>query len=235
MIRITFLTLLLTGTSAFISQTRTRASFAVDPLKNAQGSAGPTYFMDEAVSENIIQIQVEPVTEQPEEMKTTPVQKAPKKVVKKGGAHNDGIFTPAVLVAKTIMGDDQLIKFRAKVISYHSDIIKDFVETHKSPFGQTVLTRAFVAFDKNRDGTIDKEELSTITNFLGFSWLQEKQINGIMKRADLDKNGVLDEEEFKKEAPKVFKNESCEISEKERRRSRLSIMRTESYTVCTTP
>merc|ERR1712127_234515 len=158
---------------------------------------------------------IEPMKiETPPATPVAPKKKPVKKVAKKNPAHKDGIFTPAVLVAKEITGADEFIKLRAKIIGYHSDIIKNFVDTHQSPFGQAVLVRAFSVFDKNSDGSIDKDELSIIFNFLGFSWLQDKQINGIMKRADANDNGVLELDEFKSEAPKVLKTNLVKLAKK---------------------
>ncbi|KAL7455042.1 hypothetical protein ACHAWC_006623 [Mediolabrus comicus] len=51
----------------------------------------------------------------------TPKAKAAPK--KKNPAHKEGIFSPLVIAAGTILGPEQLNKIRAKVISLHSDII----------------------------------------------------------------------------------------------------------------
>eukprot|EP00957_Ditylum_brightwellii_P202322 15329651-Ditylum_brightwellii.AAC.1 len=81
-----------------------------------------------------------------------PVRKsAPKKTAmkKKAGSHQEGIFSPAVYIAKTILGEDELNKVRAKAISLHSDVIKSFVETVDSSFGQRALVDMFKVADKN--------------------------------------------------------------------------------------
>merc|ERR1712137_1070615 len=42
------------------------------------------------------------------------------------GPAKDGPFTPAVLAAKVILGEKQLLKLRGKAISYHSQYINEF-------------------------------------------------------------------------------------------------------------
>ncbi|KAL7490413.1 hypothetical protein ACHAWT_000013, partial [Skeletonema menzelii] len=66
-----------------------------------------------------------------------PAKKTPKK--KANAAHKEGIFSPIVVAAGTVLGPEQLNKVRAKVISIHSDLIKSFVGTSDSAFGQAVL------------------------------------------------------------------------------------------------
>jgi hypothetical protein len=118
----------------------------------------------------------------------TPVEKkiqSPKKVApKKGGGavHKEGIFSPAVLAAKAVMGDEQLNKVRAKAISLHSDVIASFVDTHETPTGQAALKTLFAIADKDGNGTICEKELNDALQALGFTWLQEKQVQGIFKR-----------------------------------------------------
>ena len=68
--------------------------------------------------------------------------------------------------------------------------------TSDSAFGQGVLQQLFKLVDADRSGYIDKEELSAALSSLGFTWLKEKQVNGIFKRADANGDGVLDVHEF---------------------------------------
>mmetsp|Transcript_57068 Transcript_57068/g.170095 ORF Transcript_57068/g.170095 Transcript_57068/m.170095 type:complete len:107 (-) Transcript_57068:67-387(-) len=96
----------------------------------------------------------------------------------------------------------------------HSDIIKRFVATADSSFGQTVLVRLFSAADRNGDGKLDEDEVADALRKLGFSWLKEKQVGGIVKRADLDKNGYIDFEEFVREAPKTLKTNLVKLAKK---------------------
>lgn len=141
-----------------------------------------------------------------------------KKMMKKqkvaGAAHKNGIFSPAVLAAKKVIGDENLNKVRAKGISMHSDVIKGFVTTSDSTIGQAALAQLFALADKDGNGKVDKEELAAVMNQLGFVWLKEKQINGILKRADLDGNGTIDFDEFAKEAPKTLKTNLVKLAKK---------------------
>eukprot|EP00555_Chaetoceros_dichaeta_P010496 CAMPEP_0198252630 /NCGR_PEP_ID=MMETSP1447-20131203/3115_1 /TAXON_ID=420782 /ORGANISM="Chaetoceros dichaeta, Strain CCMP1751" /LENGTH=212 /DNA_ID=CAMNT_0043937957 /DNA_START=16 /DNA_END=654 /DNA_ORIENTATION=- len=139
----------------------------------------------------------------------------PKTITKvKGPAHKNGVFTPLVFAAKNIMGDNELKKFRAKMISYHSSIIKEFVDTHKLPVGQTAVIRLFDLMDQNGDGSVDKAELKDGLQSIGFSWLEEKEINGIVRRADANNNEVLEFDEFASEVPKMLKTNLLKLAKK---------------------
>jgi hypothetical protein len=138
---------------------------------------------------------------------------APK--IKAGGAHKkEGVFSPAVLLTKKVVGDDRLNKIRGKVISLHSDVIGNFVETYDTPFGRSVLKSLFEVADVNHNGIIEKDELADALQLLGFSWLQSKQIQGIFQRADLDDNGAIDFDEFMKEAPKTLRTNLIKLAKK---------------------
>ena len=151
---------------------------------------------------------------------TTPETKIKKvdavnKKKKVGGAvHKDGIFTPLVLLGKSVLGEDQLNKIRAKAISMHSDVIKNFVDTHSTPSGQIALSTLYRLADTDRDGTLDKEEIRIALNKLGFDWLKDKQVSGIVKRADLDENGVVDFDEFLEAAPKTLRTNLVKLAKK---------------------
>ena len=136
------------------------------------------------------------------------------KATKKAPAHSGGMFSPLVYLAKDIMGDQELNKVRAKAISLHSNVIKDFVATSETPFGQTVLRNLFSIVDANKDGILDQKEISTALRTLGFTWLKEKQVSGIIKRADADENGVIDLVEFTSEAPKTLKTNLAKLAKK---------------------
>jgi hypothetical protein len=141
-------------------------------------------------------------------MKTTLKPKA-------GGAHKaQGVFSPAVILAKKVVGDDRLNKIRGKVISLHSDVIGNFVETYDTPMGRSVLKSLFEAADVNKNGKIEEEELARALQSLGFSWLQTKQIQGIFQRADLDMNGAIDYDEFIKAAPKTLRTNLLKLAKK---------------------
>mmetsp|Transcript_19200 Transcript_19200/g.39495 ORF Transcript_19200/g.39495 Transcript_19200/m.39495 type:complete len:213 (+) Transcript_19200:69-707(+) len=138
----------------------------------------------------------------------------PKKKPVKMEKDADGLFAPAVIVAKEIIGVKELNKLRGKIISLHSDVIGKFTETAQSEFGNQVLKVLFTLADKNGDGTIDEEELAIALNALGFDFLKDKQIAGIFKRADGDDNGNLDFEEFEQAAPKTLKNALVKLAKK---------------------
>jgi len=148
----------------------------------------------------------------PTEASTIPTKIEKKAPKPKKPAHSEGVFSSLVYVAKELMGEDDLKKFRAQMISKHSAVIKTFVDTYDTPFGQAVLTKAFDLIDKNGDGSIDKSELSEGLKTLGFSWMKEKQIEGIVKRADNNDNGVLEFDEFTKEMPKTLKTNLLKLA-----------------------
>ena len=140
--------------------------------------------------------------------------KAPKKVTESKNSHKEGLFTPVVLTAKTILGEEQLNQVRGKAISLHSDVISSFVETAESPFGTAVLKTLFTIADKDASGTIEEEELKTAVSLLGFTWLQDKQVRGIIDRADKNGDGKIDMEEWTKEAPKTLRTNLVKLAKK---------------------
>lgn len=96
----------------------------------------------------------------------------------------------------------------------HSDVIGTFTATAQTEFGNQVLKVLFDLADKDGNGTIDEKELTVALRALGFDFLKEKQIAGIFKRADSDKNGKLDFEEWEKEAPKTLKTALTKLAKK---------------------
>jgi len=148
-------------------------------------------------------------------MDIPPTPVAPKKAPappKTNAAHKEGIFSPLVIAAGTILGPDQLNKIRAKAISMHSDIIKSFVETSESTFGRAVLQQLFKYVDADNSGYIDKNELSVALSLLGFKWLKDKQVDGIFERADVNKDGMISLEEFMDEAPRTLKTNLVKLA-----------------------
>ena len=117
----------------------------------------------------------------------------------------EGIFAPAVKLTAQAMGRKELNAFRAKVIQEHTKVISAFVDTSDSKFGQIALKSLFEAADKDGNGTLDKEEVKAALQALGFTFIEDKQIDRIFKKADKDKNEVIDFEEFVKEAPKALR------------------------------
>merc|ERR1712125_268288 len=124
----------------------------------------------------------------------------------------NGIFTPAVKGLRFVLGDEKLNKLRAKVITLHSDVIKNFVKTSDSSFGQTVLKQLFVLADQDHNGTIEEDELQTALETLGFDFLREKQIKGIFERADRNKDGHIDLKEFIEAAPRTLQTNLVKLA-----------------------
>ncbi|KAL1519179.1 hypothetical protein AB1Y20_003439 [Prymnesium parvum] len=124
-----------------------------------------------------------------------------------------GIFAPAVIGAKSVMGDQQLNKLRAEVISQHSKVISAFVDTSESPFGQIVLKRMFEAADKDGNGVLDKQEVQEALHALGFKFVKQKQVDMIFDRAASNENvEVIDFEEFVKETPKTLRSSLIKLA-----------------------
>lgn len=142
------------------------------------------------------------------------VVKKPSTSNDKKSSHKDGIFSPAVLAAKQILGDDQLNKIRAKAISLHSDVISSFVDTYDSPLGKAIAQQFFAIMDKNKDGKLDEEEIANAFQSLGFDWLKEKQIKGILARADTNNDGFVDFTEYLNELPKTLRTNLIKLAKK---------------------
>jgi len=141
-----------------------------------------------------------------------PAKKAAEK--KQTSSDNEGIFAPAVLLTKEIIGIKELNKLRGKIIKMHSSVIGDFTETAQSEFGMQVLRVLFTLADKNGDGTIDEDELTTALRALGFDFLKEQEIAKIFDKADGDKNGTLDFEEWSKAASPTLKKNLIKLAKK---------------------
>jgi len=144
---------------------------------------------------------------EPSSTAAKPVAK-PKKVVAQG------IFAPAVLGAKAVMGTKELNALRAQVIAQHTKVISAFVDTSDSPFGQLVLSRMFEAADKDNNGTLDKEEIRDALHALGFTFVEDKLLDKIMTRADENGDQVIDFEEFVKETPKTLRTSLVKLAKK---------------------
>lgn len=124
----------------------------------------------------------------------------------------EGIFSPVVRLFKTLLGDAELNKIRAKVISYHSDAIKNFVATAETEVGTKMLRVLFLIADRNGNGQIEEEELKEALSMLGFNWLKETQIRGIFERAGGAEKGYLTLEEWMAEAPKTLKTNLVKLA-----------------------
>lgn len=125
-----------------------------------------------------------------------------------------GIFAPAVLGAKSVMGTKELNALRANIISQHTKVINAFVDTSESPFGQIVLKQMFEAADKDSSGGLDKEEVREALHALGFTFIENKQVDKIFARADLDGDEVIDFEEFVKETPTTLRKSLVKLAKK---------------------
>ena len=144
------------------------------------------------------------------------VEREMMEAIARGGASKvkapQGIFAPAVLGAKKVMGEQKLKEFRASVIAEHTKVISNFVDTSDSPFGQIVLRQMFEAADKDGSGDLSKEEVRDALNALGFTFIEDKQMAQIWKRADKDGNNVIDFEEFVQETPKTLRTSLVKLA-----------------------
>jgi hypothetical protein len=135
---------------------------------------------------------------------------APKK--RGGNPHGEGVFSPIVVAAGAVLGDKMLNEIRGKVIALHSDLIKSFVDTADSEFGKAVLRQIFNLVDVDKSGYLDKKEVATALNMLGFKWLGEKQVDGIFARADENGDAEISLEEFMVEAPKTLRTNLVKLA-----------------------
>ena len=66
--------------------------------------------------------------------------------------------------------------------------------------------------DKDGNGTLDKAEVKEALQAMGFTFIQDKQVDVIFKRADMDGNEVIDFEEFVKETPKTLRTSLVKLA-----------------------
>jgi len=123
-----------------------------------------------------------------------------------------GLFAPLVKGTKRVMGEKDLNKLRGTVIKEHSAVIAAFVDTSESPFGQIVLKQMFDAADKDGNGTLDREEVRDALRALGFNFIEDKQLDKIFERGDLNGDEVIDFEEFVKETPKTLRSSLVKLA-----------------------
>jgi EF-hand domain pair len=145
---------------------------------------------------------------------TTPTPQRQPKRAPKSQHSSKGVFAPVVLLAKNVLGEEQLNKVRAKAISLHSDVISSFVDTSDTALGLSVLKALFYLVDTNHNGVVDEAELAQALSVLGFEWLKDKQVKGIFQRADLDADGRIDLEEWIREAPKTLRTNLIKLAKK---------------------
>jgi hypothetical protein len=141
-------------------------------------------------------------------------KKAPPAKKKGGNPHKEGVFSPIVVAAGAVLGEETLNKVRGKVIALHSDVIKSFVDTSDSDFGKAVLRQLFDLVDEDNSGYLDKAEVEKALGMLGFSWLGEKQVNKIFERADANGDCEISLEEFMEEAPKTLRANLIKLAKK---------------------
>ena len=144
--------------------------------------------------------------------KPASAKKAPNKKGK--NPHKEGVFSPIVVAAGTILGEESLNKIRGKVIAIHSDLIKSFVDTADSSFGQSVLKQLFNLVDTDNSGYLDKEEVTVALNMLGFKWLKDKHVDKIFERADANGDEEISLDEFMIEAPKTLRTNLVKLAKK---------------------
>jgi hypothetical protein len=136
-----------------------------------------------------------------------PTKRQPKKV-----QAPEGPFAPIVLTAKSVLGDKRLNALRAEIILQHSQVIKKFVDTSDSPFGQLALRRLFALADRDGNGVLDKDEVRAALQALGFTFLKDKQVDGIISRADADQDELIDFEEFVLEVPRTLRTNLVKLA-----------------------
>lgn len=151
-------------------------------------------------------------TVEPANKPAAAAKKAPNKKGK--NPHKEGVFSPIVVAAGTILGEESLNKIRGKVISIHSDLIKSFVDTADSSFGQSVLKQLFNLVDTDNSGYLDKAEVTVALNMLGFKWLKDKHVDKIFERADANGDEEISLEEFMMEAPKTLRTNLVKLAKK---------------------
>lgn len=129
-------------------------------------------------------------------------------------AHKAGVFSPIVYYAKDLLGENRLNSIRGDAITLHSNIIKRFVATYSTPFGKRAIQDMFTVADTDGNGKLDKEEMKIALKRLGFTWLKDKQTDGIFKRADIDQDGFVSFEEFSAEVPNTLRTNLVKLAKK---------------------
>mmetsp|Transcript_39532 Transcript_39532/g.114437 ORF Transcript_39532/g.114437 Transcript_39532/m.114437 type:complete len:222 (-) Transcript_39532:56-721(-) len=167
-----------------------------------------------AQASTIVQEEAVPALDQKKKTKPTTTSAAEAKSKPAAGGHGKGgPLAPFVILAKKVLGEEELNQLRGKVIAEHSKVIGGFVDTSKTGFGETVLRMLFELADTNKNGTIEEEELAVALRKLGFD-LKDNQIKGIFDRADKDENGAIDFEEWRKEAPSTLRTNLIKLAKR---------------------
>jgi hypothetical protein len=129
-------------------------------------------------------------------------------------ANQAGPFAPLVLFMKGAMGENSFNQVRGTAIKLHTAVIRGFMKTSDSSIGDFALRALFLAADKDGDGLINQAEIQSVLHSLGFTWLEEKQIQGIFDRADVKIPNHMSLEEFVKEAPKTLSINLVKLAKK---------------------
>lgn len=223
--QIVFANLLIASTNAFVAVT----SSIEFNTRNFMLIAAPTVMAASSVlgeaAESVAEENKVAVAEQVKEEVSNPTAVAVADVVapelkmktsaKKSNKHSkDGVFSPVVLFAKAVLGDEKLKKLRQKVINVHSDTITGFVDTSSTEFGDATLRALFRLADTDGNGTICELELEEALKSLGFSWVNEKQAKIMFKRTDKDKNGEIDMDEWIQAAPMTLRVNLIKLAKK---------------------
>lgn len=183
----------------------------IDKLYQAASDAQTaSYEAQEAADKLIMDIPPMPVAPSKPAAAAAIKKVAPKKKGK--NPHKEGIFSPIVVAAGAVMGEETLNKVRGKVIAIHSDLIKSFVDTADSSFGQSVLKQIFNLVDTDNSGYLDKSEVAVALNMLGFKWLKDKHVGKIFERADANGDLEISLEEFMIEAPKTLRTNLVKLA-----------------------
>jgi len=134
--------------------------------------------------------------------------------VARAGVAKDGPLTPTVVGFKVLMGDENLNSLRNYFIKLHGDAQAAAIDTHESEMGQALMGWLFDQADKDGNGTIDKEELMEAVKRLGFTWMDDKRVDKLIKKADKNENEVLEYEEFAASSPKFLKQSLLKLAKK---------------------
>merc|ERR1712127_354735 len=212
----------LSSTPAPRKETSASSSYlsAVDSIEVTSTASSSSVDSIEAINEAMEEVaaSMNAMEEDTQSMLGEPAFVSKKKIVTKkkakNPAHKEGVFSPIVVAAKDVMGDKTLNSVRGDFIALHSNIIKKFVATYDTPTGQRAIKNMFALADINGDGKLDKEEMALALQKLGFTWLKQKQTDGIFKRADKDGDGFVDFEEFAAEVPNTLKTNLVKLAKK---------------------
>jgi len=133
---------------------------------------------------------------------------------KKGGGKVStfGIFSPAVEVAKAVLGEKDLDYLRGEGIKLHSTVITGFTGLEQTKyFGRTVFDRA----DKDGNGTLDLTELREFMKSCGFYWQDsDEKTLATMGKMDKDGNQLIDFAEFMETGPTIFRQNLIKLAKK---------------------